>query len=523
MNTSSRSWWLPVLSGVFIGTSYIPFPPWAALFCFVPLWLFWQAQTRLPAVLLGGLVTAFVFTLIGFNWVTHLLHEFAHLDWPFAILGMVLYGLLAHLFVPLAGWLWFIGQRRFQWPERLSMGLMALITTLSEAYSPTLFDWNFGYSWYGAGLPVYHWAEVIGFSGLSALTLLANLPLLHAWRRRWTGPGLRSLGVVFAAFLLLNFSGLWLKQRLPAPDAALRVLLVQGNIGNSEKLAAELGTGYQEGILQAYMDVTDQGLAGLRQPVDFALWPETAFPALMGEELVPNPYTERLREFLQARQLALVTGAYSIDLNSRLITNSLFMLDRSGAIAPPHYSKTILLAFGEYIPGEQWLPQLRDWLPPTGQFARGQGPTTLLAWNGFRMGPQICYESLFPAFSRELANLGAQFIVNTTNDSWYGDWQEPWQHLMMTLARGVELRRPVLRATNTGISTVGLATGEVLEQSPLFQTWAGVYTVPYLRDPPATFYQRAYWLGPALLWGALCWLLVSGARRNAAKRSTTGP
>ena len=67
MNTSSRSWWLPVLSGVFIGTSYIPFPPWAALFCFVPLWLFWQAQTRLPAVLLGGLVTAFVFTLIGFN------------------------------------------------------------------------------------------------------------------------------------------------------------------------------------------------------------------------------------------------------------------------------------------------------------------------------------------------------------------------------------------------------------------------------------------------------------------------
>ncbi len=193
MNLPSRQWYLPVLSGFFIGTSYIPFPPWASLFCFVPLWLFWRRQTRLRDVVLGGVVTSFVFTLIGFNWVTHLLHEFAHLDWPVAVIGMLAFALLAHLFVPLTGLLWFLGQRRFHWPEGLSMGLLALITALGEAYSPTLFDWNFGYSWYGAGVPVFHWAEVIGFSGLSALTLLCNLPLLYAFVHRREPRGKRLL------------------------------------------------------------------------------------------------------------------------------------------------------------------------------------------------------------------------------------------------------------------------------------------------------------------------------------------
>ena len=510
----SRQWLLPVLSGIFIGTSYIPFPPWASLFCFVPLWLFWQRQNRLKPVLMAGFVTSFVFTLIGFNWVTYLLHEFAHLDWPIAVLGMGLFAILAHLFVPFAGLLWFLGQRRFHWAPGLSLSLMALITVLCEAYSPTLFDWNFGYSWYGAGVPVFQWAEFIGFSGLSALTLLCNLPLLHMWRYRRERKGRQLLAAVLAGFVILNLGGLWLKHRLATPDAILHALLIQGNIGNSEKIAAELGQGYQDGILKTFMRVTDSAVTSATQPIDFALWPETAFPALMGEGVNSNSYTEQLREFLKARQLPLVTGSYSVDLNSSLITNSLFALNRNGDIVPPHYSKTILLAFGEYIPGEEWFPMIREWLPPTGQFARGQGPTTLLEMNGYRMGPQICYESLFPWFTRSLSDLGAQFIVNTTNDSWYGNWQEPWQHMYMTLARGVEFRRPVLRVTNTGISTVGLANGDVLEQSPLHREWAGLYAVPYLKNPQATFYQSTYWLFPAFLWGALVWLLFRGVRQS---------
>ena len=72
----NKQWLLPILSGLFIGTSYIPFPPWASLFCFVPLWIFWKQQEKIKNVLLGGLLTAFIFTLIGFNWVAHTLHRF---------------------------------------------------------------------------------------------------------------------------------------------------------------------------------------------------------------------------------------------------------------------------------------------------------------------------------------------------------------------------------------------------------------------------------------------------------------
>ena len=144
LTEESKTWLLPILSGVFIGTSYIPFPPWASLFCFVPLWIFWQKQSRLKPVILGGLLTAFVFTLIGFNWVALTLHEFAHLDWPFAILGVIIYALIAHLYVPLAGLIWFLAQQKLRMTHYLSLSLLTLITILCETYSLTLFDWNFG-------------------------------------------------------------------------------------------------------------------------------------------------------------------------------------------------------------------------------------------------------------------------------------------------------------------------------------------------------------------------------------------
>lgn len=511
-----KPWLLPVLSGIFIGTSYIPFPPWASLFCFVPLWLFWSQQTSFKRVLIGGFITAFIFTLIGFNWVAHLLHEFAHLPWAVAVFGLLIYAVIAHLFVPLAGAIWYWIQHKLQCSARLSLYLMAMITVLCEAYSFTLFDWNFGYSWYGSNIPVYHWAEFIGFSGLSALTLLANLPLLIAWQQRKQISGKIIAGSVLIIFILLNVGGLGLKARLSKPDASLNVLMIQASIENSAKLAAELGKGFGNEILRRYLDQTDAALNRHKDhKIDFVLWPETAFPALLGEQFKNDPAPLALSGFVRERAVALITGAYSVDEKVSLLTNSLFVLNKDGEIVAPHYSKSILLAFGEYIPGEQWLPQIRHFLPATGHFARGTGASELLSLNDYKIGGQICYESLFPKFSRDLANLGAQFVVNVTNDSWYGTWQEPYQHFYMTMARGVEFRRPVLRVTNTGISSVSLASGDILEQSPIHAQWAGLYEVPYLTNPPSTFYQRWFWLMPCLLWSGLLVLLVlSVIQRN---------
>jgi apolipoprotein N-acyltransferase len=514
MRISLKSpWLLPILSGIFIGTSYIPFPPWASAFGFIPLWIFWEQQTRLKNVILGGFVTIFVFTLIGFNWVTFLLHEFAHVPWIVAGLGMLLFALFAHLFVPVAGTLWFIGRKQKLYAGWLSIFAMGLFTALALWAMPMLFKWNFGYTWYFAQIPVYHLAEYIGFSGLSMLTVLANVPLYYAWQHRADKKGRSILVRVIMVFALLNAFGLSTKAWQPKPDASFNTLLVQANIGNAEKMAAEFGRGFYQQILHKYFAATDKGLDKYAdQPIDFILWSETAFPSLLNPEYQESYLYQQLIQYLNKRQVALITGAYGKDPDSGLITNSLFVLDKKGQVQAPYYSKSILLAFGEYIPGEEKFPVFREWLPMVGQFGRGQGPTQLLALEDYKIGPQICYESLYPDFSKSLADLGAQFIVNVTNDSWYGTWQEPYQHMYMTLGRAIETRRPLVRVTNTGISTVVLASGEVLQQSPMHQEWAGLYTVPYTSQPKATFYQRYFALMPSLLLGLLLLVLLNSLR-----------
>ncbi len=517
-------WLLPVLSGILIGTSYIPFPPWASLFCFVPLWIFWTRQNDFPRIFLGGWITAFVLTLIGFNWVAYTLHEFAHLPWLFAVIGLLLYASAANLYIPLAGAGWFWLQAKLRYSATTAVSLMGLIIALGDRNALTLFDWNFGYSWYGSDLPLYQWAEWIGFSGLSTVTVLFNIPCFLAWKYRRDRRSRVLLAMVCIVFAAMNAGGTWLRERLPVADSSLKVLLVQGNIGNEEKSAAELGRGFRESIITKYFTLTDRALESEpEKTVDLVVWPEAAFPAIIDPNYgSPHPFAA-LRKFVSDRTISLVTGGYGVDPIQQRITNSLFALDSKGTLTAPHYSKSILLAFGEYIPGIDWFPFLAEWLPPIGEFARGPGPTVLLRLNAYQIGPQICYESLFSEFSRGLADLGAQFIINVTNDSWYGQWQEPYQHLYMTLARAVEYRRPVIRSTNTGISSVALASGAILNRSPIQREWSGRYRVSYLEQPPVTFYQRWFWLVPALLWLSLALVLGSGLRSRMRTRLVLKP
>ncbi|MEN0060107.1 MAG: nitrilase-related carbon-nitrogen hydrolase, partial [Bdellovibrio sp.] len=133
-------------------------------------------------------------------------------------------------------------------------------------------------------------------------------------------------------------------------------------------------------------------------------------------------------------------------------------------------------------------------LPFVSNFGRGQGPE-VMTWQfkgeEIHWGGQVCYEGLDPAFSRGLAEKGADILVNVTNDSWFGRPSEPLQHLYMTLARAIETRRPLVRSTNTGISTVALASGEVLSASPVHEEWSGSFLVRYKSQAPRTFYVQA--------------------------------
>lgn len=481
---------LPILAGILIGTSYIPFPPWAIFFAFVPLWLWWNEQSSLKQVFWGGWWTQFTLTLIGFNWVTLTLYQFGSLPLPVAVLGFLIYCSFANLHVPLAGVLWWYLKRYCPsaWGR---WGVMIASTALLESLYPMIFDWNLGYTWLASKWPAYHMAEWIGIQGLSTLTILLNGLLLWFWLNRKQPRGrLVPLGILAFCLLLFTGLGVWLKDRLPTPDKMARVLIVQANIGNMEKMANEHNDQFRDVIIDRYTQLTLEGLQG-GQTVDFAVWPETAFPHFLNEPYFYSQYyAQRLRRFVQENRLTLVTGAYGWIDKSEQMLNAMYGVTNLGALSDKPYAKTRLLAFGEYVPGAHWFPGLKKLLPQVADFARGNG-AQIIQLTGFRLAPLICYEGLFADMAREAAHLNPDFFVNLTNDSWYGTWQQPYQHLRMTLGRAIEFRRPMIRSTNTGISTILLADGTQLAQSPLHRPWQHLYEVPYKENAPSTFYAGA--------------------------------
>jgi apolipoprotein N-acyltransferase len=491
-NTAKR-YSLSILSGILIGTSYIPFPPWAIFFCFVPLWIEWLGAKSAKQIFISGWIAQFILTAIGFNWVAHTVHEYGFLPWPIAIGVLFLFCAVANLQIPIAGLVWFKLFRR----QPLAL---PFILAASERLYPMIFDWHFGYTWLWARFPAFHLGDIIGFVGLSSIGIFINYLLLNAvllWRAG--KPPWRPVAGAVTSLLVLNVAGYWHGQQLEKPDKSIKVLIVQANVGNKEKSDARAGSANSPaGNINRFLNLTDEALKQV-DPPDFAMWPETAFQEVVVDSQMRGGYAEVLSGFLKSHKLNLVTGAYSRLGGTGQYTNSLFAFNAEGVWAAPPYHKTVLLAFGEYFPGANLFPVLKTWFPEVGDYGRGMGPM-ILTLNNLRLGAQICYEGLFDWFTRSLANKGAQVIVNVTNDGWYDLIEQPRQHGWMTLSRAIEVRRPLVRSTNTGISMAILADGTILERSPLHQEWFHLYQIPYVENPRATIFMSwGYWLIPVIL------------------------
>lgn len=522
-----------LLSGVLHGTSYIPFPPWAILFCFAPLfrWLTDETRTRKQAFL-AGWVMQFTLTLIGFHWIAYTAHEFGFFPWPVAVLVLILFAAFIHLHIPLAA----LAAREINARAGLT-GAKALFATaltfaLVERIWPMIFPFHLGYTLLWARIPIFQWADVIGFSGLSTLIYLANAWITWMWgewkdgtRRKVAAHG-GSLAVIVA---LLMLGGIWHKEAWNEADGKVTILGVQANIGNLEKVYAEQGRGYQNSITTRFTNLTALGFT--KHPeADAAIWPETAFPDYANQPEKARRNLLIIESGLAAFNKPLITGSYAKDdvpppgQSEPLSYNSLFVLNSHGEILSGPAHKTVLLAFGEYMPFSEEFPILLAWFPFISNFGRGPGPTVLemplLNGERLKLGVQICYEGLFPSFTRGLADRGAQVLVNVTNDSWFGTPFEPRQHMIMTLARAIEVRRPLMRSTNTGITTAILANGDILQQSPSDQEWTGVFPIAYKKTPALTPFERfghQDWLLWLVLLGGLVAAGIRGGTPNAAR------
>ncbi len=520
-NSASVSFWsryrLPILSGLLVGTSYIPFPPWALFFCLVPLFLFWLRAPSKKVAFFGGWITQFILNLIGFHWIAYTASEFGHFPWWGGVLTLLGFAAIAHLHYPIAGWLTHIAMKRFKLSPMATFLFMAFAFCLCDRLYPMIFPWHLGYPWLWANLPGAQFADVIGFEGLNYITIFVNMLIAIA-----VNEGLlirenpsRTRAIKFAAVgvaivVIVNLLGLGRANFWKETDAELNVIAVQGNIGNFEKFMVEERADFRVPVLEKYLRLTREAL-DKHPEAQLAIWPETAYPTFLNKEYLQEPLQRRLRDFLVETKTPLMAGAYSRQFGTRKVYNGLFYLNAAGLLGETPYHKSILLVFGETFPLSEYIPYMDKFFPDQGGFERGGGPTVMnLKLDGkntgeVAIGPQICYEGLYPWFSASLARQGAEVIANVTNDSWFWRPFEPNQHLYMTFARAVEFRRPLFRSTNTGITTAILASGEVLQKSPIGEEWTGLFKIPYRKNPPHTFYERAGHLWP---WALLVFLVL---------------
>lgn len=366
------------------------------------------------------------------------------------------------------------------------------VAELARGLVFTGFPWaQPGHLWLGS--PGEQAFALIGATGVTVVTLaLAGAVVVWRWR------GAVVAGVVVAG----AFGWGWLRLGAEAPpERAVSLRLVQPNAEQHLKWDPEQA----RVLFDRQLALTAEG-----EPADLTIWPETAVPYVL--EYSPEV----------AGIIAGASGGKPVAVGIQRIVgeqgwNSLRVIGAGGAVTAT-YDKYHLVPFGEYMP---FGDALYDWFG-IGAFAAqvgngysaGPGPAVLDLGPGIgRVLPLICYEAVFPAIPRAVAR--PDWMLQVTNDAWFGTWTGPFQHFQQARVRAIEMGLPLVRVANTGVTAVIGARGEVVARLPFGV--AGKLDVAEVPGAlPATPYARWGDLAAWLLLAGLCGAAIAGRRGKAA-------
>jgi apolipoprotein N-acyltransferase len=295
-------------------------------------------------------------------------------------------------------------------------------------------------------------------------------------------------------------------RRMP-PEGRLDVGIVQANIDQGQKW----DPAFQHQALETHALLTAEAK---RAGAALVVWPETAVPFYFQSESLQR---EQLLGLASQTEVDLLFGspAFGYDQGGLRHFNRAYLVRRDGSVGGS-YDKLQLVPFGEYVPFQRVLFFVDEVVDAVGDFAAGE-EATVFALPGGRFGVLICYEGIFPDLSRRFVARGADFLVNITNDAWFGDTSAPHQHLAMVTLRAVENRVPVVRAANTGISAIVDVDGRIRWQTALFEPTTRVDQVEWLTV--RTLYTRYGDLFVALCGLASVVLIGYGVVRNQKESS----
>lgn len=464
-----RRFAVALVAGALSALAFAPFYAFPLLWLTVPVfvWLIDGAEAGEGASLLrriwpaavAGFAFGFGFFLAGLWWVgAAFLVEAERFAWliPFAV--VVLPAVLAVFWAvgaAVARVFWFDG-----WPRILVFAVAMASAEWLRGHLFTGFPWNaFGYALTPFPMMMQS-AAVVGIWGLTAVAFLvfAAPALLAADDQRSRRSGRAVVAVAAALFLChLGYGAFVLAGASDASLDGVRIRIVQPAIAQDARwqIAAADET------MTRYLDLSRSG-DGL-DGVGVLVWPESAFPFLLTE----RPSALAAIAELLPEGTALITGAARAERSPGgeappPVFNSVYVIDHGGEIRSA-YDKVHLVPFGEYLPFRAFFEGigLRQLIALPGGFAPGQRLRTLDVPGAPPMGPLICYEVIFPGAVVEPGNRPS-WLLNVTNDGWYGNTPGPYQHFLQARVRAVEEGLPLVRAANTGISAIVDAHGRVV-------------------------------------------------------------
>ena len=511
---------LAVASGLLVAAAYPPWDfGWVAFVGWVPLLRCLPGTKPAEAGRLGFLA-GLAFFLATIWWVVNTMTTYGRLPIGLSLVALFLLSSVLAGYVAVFAWLLALGESRLALPLWLLPAMTAVLWTTLEFARTYLFS---GFPWALLGYTQYRQpivrllAAALGVYGVSALVMLVNgtiAVLLRCMRRRELRAGSRrdawiALGLAGAAALAtLGYAReIWVDS---TGGPAIRVGLLQGNIDQAMKWNER----FQVATLETYGRLARS--VGSKHPA-LIVWPETAVPFFLRREA---ELASRVARIVTETGVPMLIGSPDLAEDGRLY-NTAFLVGTDGRILG-RYDKRHLVPFGEYVPLQRVFFFLHKMVTGIGDFGRGRN-ATVFEGAGPPFSVMICYEVIFPAEVREFVRAGATYLVNITNDAWFGRSGAPYQHLAMAAMRAVENGSYLVRAANTGISAVIAPTGEILAQTELFTEAALVGVIrARQRETPYTRY------GDVLGWAclifsgvyaaALFWVPGRGSSRRAAAR-----
>ena len=527
---------IALVAGALSVLAMAPFNAWPVLFLTFPVVVFLidgagaGRMRGIPAAALAGFWFGLGYFVPGLYWIGYaFLVDAQTFGWllPFAVLGLPAYLALFTAFgFALARLLWTRDASRV-----ISLAISLTLSEWLRGHLLTGFPWNtFGYA-LSEPLALAQTASLVGLWGLTFLSvaifaspaLLVDgrshgrkgslSPSLSPWLSPLLSPWLAPVAALLVLVAMGTFGAVRLSRHPTQMVADVKLRIMQPNLQQDTKF----NYAAKADVMRKYLTLSDRASApnstGVRD-ASILIWPESAFPFFLTREA---DAMAQIADLLP-KGTVLITGsvrAPDLPPGTRITRayNSIYVIDHDGSVLSI-YDKLHLVPFGEYLPFQDWLEALglEQLTKIQGGFIAGNLRRIMQIPGAPPALPLICYEAIFPA---DIAMRGDRpgWIVNLTNDGWFGISTGPYQHLQQARLRAVEQGLPVVRAANTGISAVIDPTGRLVARLGL--GIEGVLDSNLPSAIPPTVYARTGDIPVAAVIGAA---LIFVTRRRLSKR-----